>query len=102
MQAMASVVHYDLRNRNLAEAQVIAWRALDGCIEAAAWGIGKPILICSVTPNGVQLLNPDELKSVEDSVNAWKAAELEALGALGLGGVAAGEDEPAKDEGLEP
>lgn len=100
-QAMASVAHYDLPNRNLAEAQVIVWRALDGCIEAAAWGIGRPIWLYSVTADGAATLPEDEWRSVGDSVNAWKEAERESLIGLGLG-VPLPEQAPEEDEGLEP
>jgi proteasome beta subunit len=104
LQAMVSVAHYDITRRNLAEAQVIVWRALDGCIDTAAWGIGRPISLCVVTPSGARLLSTDDLRGVEDSVNLWKSEEREALGRLGLEGLAsmAPEVEPAEeDEGIE-
>ena len=100
-QAMASVAHYDLPNRNLAEAQVIVWRALDGCIDAAAWGIGRPIWLYSVTAEGATTLSEEEWLGVADSVNAWKEAERESLIGLGLG-VPLPEQAPVEDEGLEP
>lgn len=53
-QAMASVAHYDLPKRNLAEAQVIVWRALAACFETAAFGIGLPIWLYSLTAEGAR------------------------------------------------
>jgi proteasome beta subunit len=100
-QAMASVAHYDLPNRNLSEAQVIVWRALDACIEAAAWGLGRPIWLYSITADGASSLPEDEWRAVGDSVNAWKEAERESLIGLGLG-VPLPERPAAADEGLEP
>lgn len=100
-QAMTSVAHYDLPNRNLAEAQVIVWRALDACIEASAWGLGRPIWLYSVTADGANSLPENEWRAVGDSVNAWKEAERESLIGLGLG-VPLPEQPPAEDEGLEP
>jgi len=100
-QAMASVAHYDLPNRNLAEAQVIVWRALDACIEAAAWGIGRPIWLYSVTEQGAATLSEPDWRGVQDSVNAWKAAERDSLIGLGLGG-ALPEESPQYDQGIDP
>ena len=104
--AMVSVAHYDVRNRNLDEAQAIVWRAIDGCIQTSAFGLGHPISICTVTAEGCRLLSADDVRGVEDSVNAWKAAELDALRGLGLGGVSVTQADaraPADhDEGLEP
>lgn len=100
-QAMASVAHYDLANRNLVEAQVIVWRALDACIEAAAWGIGRPIWLYSITEDGAMALSEAEWRGVGDSVNAWKEAERESLIGLGLG-VPLPDQPAAVDEGLEP
>jgi proteasome beta subunit len=100
-QAMASVAHYDLPNRNLSEAQAIVWRALDACIEAAAWGLGSPIWLYSVTADGAASLPEDEWRAVEDTVNTWKEAEKDSLIGLGLG-VPLQEQPAADDEGLEP
>jgi hypothetical protein len=97
---MASVAHYDLPSRNLLEAQVIVWRALDACIEAAAWGLGRPIWLYSVTADGATSLPADEWRAVGDSVNTWKEVERESLIGLGLG--VAVPEQPAADEGLEP
>ena len=100
-QAMTSVAHYDLMTRNLVEAEVIAWRALDGCIQASAWGIGHPIWMYTVTADGARALDENELRSVRDAVNAWKAAEHDSLLGLGLGAPLPASDAPA-DMGLDP
>lgn len=100
-QAMASVAHYNLPSRNLAEAQVIVWRALDNCIETSAFGIGHPISLYSLTAEGATALTEAECRSVGDTVNAWKEAERDSLIGLGLG-VPVPEAEPEEDEGLEP
>jgi len=98
--AMVSVAHHDVRNRNLDEAKAIALRAIDGCIQTSAFGLGHPISICTVTAEGVQVLSQADIRGVEDSVNAWKAAEKDALGGLGLGGVSP--ELEVEDEGLDP
>jgi proteasome beta subunit len=100
-QAMISVTHYDVRNRNLAEAEVIAWRALDGTIEASAFGIGHPITMYSITDQGARALSEDDLRGVRDTVNTWKAAERDSLVGLGLGAPLPAVAEP-DDTGLEP
>jgi proteasome beta subunit len=100
-QAMASVAHYDLPNRNLSEAQVIVWRALDDCIEAAAFGIGRPIWLYVVTEDGASSLPANEWRAVGDSVNTWKEAERDSLIGLGLG-VPLPEEPMQEDEGVEP
>ncbi|MEX0682299.1 MAG: hypothetical protein WD981_04690 [Gaiellaceae bacterium] len=99
-QAMASVAHMDMPNRNLAEAQVIVWRALDDCIQAAAWGIGRPIWLYSVTADGASTLDEDDWLGVGDSVNAWKEAERDSLIGLGLGVPVP--EQPQEDAGIEP
>jgi proteasome beta subunit len=101
-QAMMAVAHYDLHSRSLAEAQVIVWRAIDGCIATSAFGIGHPIHLCSVTPEGVTMISNDDLRGVEESVNLWKSEELEALGRLGLGRVAQAEESYEEEVGIEP
>lgn len=101
--AMVSVAHHDVRNRNLDEALAIVWRAIDGCIQTSAFGLGHPISLCTVTSEGVRLLSREHVRGVEDSVNAWKAAERDALGGLGLGGVVEPvAEQEEEDEGLEP
>lgn len=100
--AMVSVAHHDVRNRNLDEAKAIVWRAIDGCIQTSAFGLGPPISLCTVTAAGVQMLSSEDVRGVEDSVNAWKAAETDALGGLGLGAATAGGEEPEEDEGVDP
>jgi 20S proteasome alpha/beta subunit len=98
-QAMAAIAHYDFPKRSLDETKVIAWRALDDCIASSAFGIGHPIRIISVEAGGLTELDDDELRSIKDSVNAWKQEELDALGRLGLGRSPEPEGE---DEGLSP
>jgi proteasome beta subunit len=98
--AMVSVAHYDVRNQNLDAAKVIVWRAIDGCIRTSAFGLGHPIAMCTVTAGGVEMLSRDDVRGVEDSVNAWKSAERDALGDLGLGDVV--ETAEPEDTGLEP
>jgi 20S proteasome alpha/beta subunit len=98
--AMASVTHFDLPKRSLAEAQVIAWRALDGCIAASAFGIGHPIRMFNVTSTGARRVTAEEEQSLRDAVNIWKADELEALTRLGRGRETGAEAEV--DEGIEP
>lgn len=99
--AMVSVAHHDIRNRNLDQALAIVWRAIDGCIQTSAFGLGPPVCLCTVTADGVQRLTREQVRGIEDSVNAWKAAECDALGSLGLGDIGA-PAEPVEDEGLEP
>jgi proteasome beta subunit len=84
-QALAGVAHYDLPNRSMDEAQLIAWRAIDDCIAGSAFGIGHPIRMFSVTEKGAVRLDDAELRGVEDSVNGWKESELDALRGLGFG-----------------
>lgn len=98
--AMAAVAHFDLPHRSLDEAQLIAWRALDGCIAASAYGIGHPIRMFTVTSGGARKLTAEEEQSLRDSVNIWKSDELEALKGLGRGATTR-EDVPKPDEGLE-
>jgi ATP-dependent protease HslVU (ClpYQ) peptidase subunit len=91
-QAMAAVAHFDLPRRSLAETQVIAWRAIDGCIAGSAFGIGHPIKMVSVTAAGAKPLTTDEDRAVADSVDTWKAIELDGLGQI---------QPKADDDGLE-
>jgi 20S proteasome alpha/beta subunit len=99
--AMTAVAHFELPNRSLEEAQLIAWRALDGCITASAFGIGHPIRMFTITAEGARKLTDEDERSLRDSVNIWKAAELDALKGLNRGNPDS-EDEPKPDEGLEP
>jgi hypothetical protein len=101
-QAMSSVAHHDLPNRNLAEAEVIVYRAIAGCIEVSAFGIGLPISICAVTHAGVQVRSEEELRGIADTVDLWKEAEKEGLIGLGLGEPAAAPEPIPEDPGLEP
>jgi hypothetical protein len=62
---------------------------------ASAFGVGLPVQMGIVTEEGASILGEEEIKNLEETVNLWKKAEVDALG-VALGG--AGGEEEVVDE----
>jgi hypothetical protein len=91
--AMASLAHFEVRKRSLAEAKLIAYRILDDAIRVAAHGLGPPIEMVEIvkpTKAGeagkARLLDEAEVKAIGEQVTAWKGLERETLAKLMMPG----------------
>jgi 20S proteasome alpha/beta subunit len=100
--AAGSVKHHDVAAKSLDHAKVLAWRAIEMTCSASAFGVGLPVQMGVVTDTQVSILSSGEIKAVEETVNLWKKAEVDALGvALGGSGGEEAEAEDAEDPGLD-
>jgi hypothetical protein len=83
--ALAGLEHFEVKERTLFEAKVIAYRVVDSAIRIAAFGLGYPIQIVEISepPSGQEAtakkLSPDEIAILEEKVAEWKATERETL-----------------------
>ena len=90
--AMTSLVHYGVRQRNILQGQLIAYRVVDDAINTAAQGLGPPIGMWvaekpleAESPAEVRKLLKDELRRIELAVAEWKKIESSTLSeTLGL------------------
>lgn len=83
--ALAGLNHFDVKERTLFEAKVIAYRVVDNAIGIAAFGLGYPIQIVEIPtpPSGQQAtarkLTDDQIVMLEDKVAEWTGIERETL-----------------------
>lgn len=83
--ALIGLRHYNIRQRTLAEAKLIGYRIVQDAINAAAFGIGPPIQMIEIArpTAGEQVearkLIEDDIRILDESVVAWKEAEVEVL-----------------------
>lgn len=99
--AASSVKHHNVGTKSLDHAKVLAYRAIEMTCNASAFGVGLPVQMGVVTEEGASVLDEGEIKGLEETVNLWKKAEVDALG-VALGGSggeqeAADEDDPGLD-----
>ena len=99
--AVSSVLHHDVANQTLAAAKLLAFRAIENVCLASAFGVGLPVQLATVTEDGISVLEEDDIKELEETVNLWKKREVEVLGELAPK-PANGEAVVEEDEGLEP
>lgn len=81
-QALSHVNHFDIGNQPLKAAKAVAYRAIETTCLVSAYGVGLPVQMGVVTKDGAELLSAEEIDTIEDFVNIWKAKEAESLGAL--------------------
>jgi len=93
--AASSVKHHNVGRKSLEHAKVLAYRAIEMTCNASAFGVGLPVQMGIVTEEGASILGEEEIKNLEETVNLWKKAEVDALG-VALGG--AGGEEEVVDE----
>ncbi len=78
--ALGSIKHYDPPTQPLDAAKAIAYRAIEMTCEVSAFGVGLPVQLGVVLPDGAKLLSPAELDEAKELVNLWKAKEIDTLG----------------------
>jgi len=74
--------YYNLPDLNRDLAMALAYRTIDNAIRTAAFGIGPPIQLLEVTPEGAHCLDETEVKAVADIVDLWRAKEVATLATL--------------------
>ncbi|MFH1087539.1 MAG: hypothetical protein V1737_03010 [Chloroflexota bacterium] len=72
-QSLQHVFHQD---RTLQQCQALAFRVIDEAINTAAYGLGYPIQMWTVSSNGAKQLSSSELEAIGTTVRAWKEIEL--------------------------
>jgi 20S proteasome alpha/beta subunit len=84
--ALASLAHFRVGERHLAEAKLVAYRVIEDAISVAARGLGPPVQMVEVkqgqgpgAPARARKLPPDEIKILQDQVLGWKQLESETL-----------------------
>lgn len=105
--ALASLAHFEVRKRSLAEAKLIAYRIIDDAIRVAAHGLGPPIEMVEIVKpvkageaGKARLLDEPEVQAIGEQVVAWKELERETLTKLMMPGPQPPEQPPEKP--LEP
>ncbi|MGH7985553.1 MAG: hypothetical protein ACREQX_04620 [Candidatus Binataceae bacterium] len=105
--AMSNLAHFNVRQRSLPEAKLIAYRILDDAIRIAAHGLGPPIQMIEIVKpakNGeagkARMLDDAEIKAIGEQVEAWKELERETLTKLMMPGPQS--PEPATAPGEAP
>ena len=85
-QVMFSMLlHHKVRNCELGQAKVLAYRVVDSAIEVAAAGIGVPVQMWFIKQGCAQCMDSSELAQIRDTVGLWKQTEVETLqGLFGL------------------
>lgn len=65
-------------------AKALAYRAVENTCTSAAHGVGLPVQMAVVTADGVELVSDGDEShtNVKDTVDLWKAKEVEVLGEL--------------------
>lgn len=93
--ALSRSEHLEFGTLGLEAAKMVAFNVTDDVIRASASGVALPVQMAVVTPNGLSMLQPDELRGLEDTVAAWREHQREFLGRSA--------EAPAKrDTGLRP
>lgn len=82
--ALAGLAHYDIRNRTLREAKLIAYRVMEDAIRVASQGLGMPIQMIEIskptTGHGrARALGDDEISELGTAVLQWKDIEADSL-----------------------
>lgn len=79
--AYAGLSHFEVRERSLLEAKLIAHRVLSDAIKVAAFGLSGPVEMIELALEGDGLhcdgkkLDEADVKEIEDTVEAWKLGE---------------------------
>ena len=71
---MVSTIHYELHERGVAQAKLLAYRSVHDAILTDT-RLGHPISLLTVTAAGVHRLDEASLAAVRDSINGWKEQE---------------------------
>jgi proteasome beta subunit len=79
---MESTRHYDVLNRGVEQVVVLAYRAVMDAIQTDAMSLGLPVHLVLVTEKTARRLDNDRLRSIEDTLNAWKDQEKDIFRAL--------------------
>ena len=77
--ALASLAHYDLPNTDIELGTVLVYRAMDDIIRVAAHGLGLPISMGLVTPDGARLLDQRQCHRIARDANYVGELEAEAV-----------------------
>jgi len=81
------LLHHKVRNCELGQAKVLAYRVVDSAIEVAAAGIGGPVQMWLIQQGRTLCLDGSELAQIRDTVGLWKQTEVETLqGLFGMPG----------------
>lgn len=83
--ALASLKHFNVPQRTLAEAKLIGYRVVQDAIGIAAYGIGPPVQMIEIArpqpgqPVEGRKLTDGEIRILDEKVIEWKEAESEVM-----------------------
>lgn len=77
--ALAGLAHYDLPNTDIKLGTVLVYRAMEDIIRVAAHGLGLPIGVGLVTPDGARMLDQRQCHRIARDVNYVGELEAEAV-----------------------
>jgi len=77
--AAAMLKEYSASTRELIHGQLLALRILGTAVNAAAFGVGGALRLAVIGPDGVKVLDHDEVAQLRDQVDGWRQAEAETL-----------------------
>lgn len=66
----------------LLPAKVLAYKTIEEAIEVGAYGLGPPIRLWTITPNGASRIGPEELAAIDDAARVLRENEVLKLAAL--------------------
>ena len=79
--ALASFSEFNVKTMSIDKGIILACRIVDDAIKVAAYGLGWPIQLAVIKPDGTKgkakILSEDEVKRVRDDVSFWKGSEAD-------------------------
>ena len=100
--AHSMLLHYDISTMSVDAGLDIAYRVIDTSIDCASGGIDRPVQLGVIRcGHPSEILTPEKIDGIRDTVGLWKQAEIETLqGILGRSG--SSDWESAAGEGVDP
>lgn len=78
--AYALLQKYEGVNLSLEQASVLAFKVIEEAIEVGAYGLGPPVHVWHVTPNGIERLDESRIAALSDAARGLRAEEVHLLG----------------------
>jgi len=69
--------HYKVREFEVKQGALVAYRVIRDAIDVGAFGLGEPIDIWIMDGQSIRQMSPDEMLALRDAYSTWMEAELE-------------------------
>jgi 20S proteasome alpha/beta subunit len=77
--SLSSSSYLEYENLPVESLKMIAFKATDDVIRAAAQGVGQPIQLAAVTTAGAVVMTPEDVRGVEDTLAAFREHQRDFL-----------------------